>query len=103
MEAVNTLRVSSAVARERLKKREAEMVKQGLLVAPTQSSGAGAPNTPPSRAGTPGKGQVVSVEEEDLRVRLDAMGAHIGANLAERFICSQPCSSLFFIKFDSLL
>lgn len=102
MEAVNTLRVSSAVARERLKKKEAEMVKEGLLIAPTPSSAVTvAPNTPPSRANTPGKGQVVSVEEEDLRVRLDAMGAHVGANLAERLILDRPrfSDTLDVIKF----
>ncbi|GJJ13810.1 hypothetical protein Clacol_008067 [Clathrus columnatus] len=84
IEAVNTLRASSAAARERIKTREEEMIREGLLVISASGSSAGGPNTP-ILPNTPGK-HTISAEEEDLRVRLDAMGAHVGANIAERLL-----------------
>ena len=92
IELVNTLRVSSAVATKRAKDRENEMIKAGLIPAVAQPS---APPqnvlSPPSKEGLGiGHGRGAAIEkvdeaEEALRARLESMGMHVGANLAERY------------------
>lgn len=60
------------------------MIKEGLLVATASTSDVRGLSTPP-----PGKGHTssaLSVEEDDLRSRLETMGTHIGANLTERYV-----------------
>ncbi|KAI0697168.1 transport protein particle component [Cytidiella melzeri] len=89
IEMVNTLRASSAVAVTRTKKIEQEMTEAGLLFPPQQ----GPPAVPSKRdsmastssktAGADGK-TVVDDEEEALRLRLESIGMHVGANIAER-------------------
>lgn len=83
IEAVNALRASSAVAVARTKKVEQEMIEAGLLVQP--------PVPPPvpakrdSAASTSSKPEgKVNEEEEAVRVRLEAIGMQVGANIAER-------------------
>ncbi|PSR82968.1 hypothetical protein PHLCEN_2v5938 [Hermanssonia centrifuga] len=84
IELVNTLRTSSAVAIARNKKIEQEMIDSGLLQPP--------PAVPPvvpakrdSFASTSSKTDGKSDEEEEgLRLRLEAIGVHVGSNIAER-------------------
>lgn len=102
IELMHTLRRSSQVARERLKKREEEMLANGLL--PPNPPGAGSASTSGlSSTGLGGSGSrtslgnasaggsatakvLVNEEEEAVRVRLESLGAHVGANLAERCV-----------------
>lgn len=88
IEMVNALRVSSAVATARAKKIEREMMDSGLLPAPPpgppalkkggmrQSTSTSASHT--SAGGNDG--------EEELRTRLESIGMHVGANIAERYL-----------------
>jgi hypothetical protein len=100
IELVHTLRRSSQVARERARKREEEMMLNGLLP-PVSASGTAASATNTSglasagarvSMGSPGGTMAagakapVSEEEEAIRSRLDALGVHVGANLAERCV-----------------
>ncbi|KAF8627098.1 hypothetical protein AX15_004548 [Amanita polypyramis BW_CC] len=102
IEMVNTLRDSSAVAIARTKRIEREMVDAGLLPPP--------PPAPPakeiardsgtslsSKTGT--KNQPVDEEEEALRLRLEGIGMHVGANFTER-LCRDK--SLFTEVLDAI-
>jgi trafficking protein particle complex subunit 6 len=93
IEMVNTLRASSAVAVARAKKIEQEMIEAGLLSQP-QSSLPAVPSKRDSAASTSSKAAApegkVDEEEEALRLRLESIGTHVGANVAER-------SSVFYI------
>ena len=80
IEAVQTLRHSSAVADSRVQKIEDEMIEAGLI-----------PPTPPPQVKAKKDAQLDSVtsassdeEEEGLRARLEAIGLHVGANITER-------------------
>ncbi|KAH9850611.1 transport protein particle component [Lenzites betulinus] len=89
IEMVNTLRASSAVATNRAKKVEQDMVDAGLMPPPApvppalkkdkvrDSVGSNASRSSLSKDGQEG-------EEEELRARLEAIGMHVGANMAER-------------------
>ncbi|KAI0761626.1 transport protein particle component [Trametes elegans] len=84
IEMVNTLRASTAVATARAKKVEQEMINAGLMPAP-------APVPPPLKKDKmrDSLGSNASVgpeggDEEELRARLEAIGMHVGANMAER-------------------
>ncbi|KAG5337571.1 hypothetical protein C0989_009333, partial [Termitomyces sp. Mn162] len=89
IELVNTLRESSAVATARQKKVEKEMIEAGLIPPPAQV----APAVPKKETGRDsltslnsksGKTVPVVDEEEDaVRVRLEAIGIHVGANFTE--------------------
>ncbi len=91
IEMVNTLRASSAVATARAKKVEQEMIDAGLMPTPApalpalkkdkirESMGSNASRSSISKDGQEG-------EEEELRARLEAIGMHVGANMAERFV-----------------
>lgn len=94
IELVNTLRASSAVATARSKKIEQEMIEAGLIPPPS----AAPPSLPlkkenardsltglGSQSGSvSGKTVVMDEEEEAVRVRLEAIGLHVGANFTER-------------------
>ncbi len=83
IEAVQTLRHSSAVAEARTKKVENEMVEAGLI-----------PPPPPPQAKAKKDAQRDSIgagfsapsddEDEGLRARLEAIGLHVGTNITER-------------------
>lgn len=93
IELVNTLRESSAVASARAKNVEKEMIDAGLIPPP-----AAAPPVPPVKEnprdsttslnsrGTTGKTSAVDEEEEGIRMRLEAIGLHVGANFTERYV-----------------
>lgn len=66
IEMVNTLRISSTVATTRAKKLEQEMLQAGLIP----------PATAPLR----------SEDEEAVRVRLESIGMHVGANITEKYL-----------------
>ncbi len=83
IEAVQTLRHSSAVAEARAKKVENEMIEAGLI-----------PASPPPQVKARkdalresiGAGSPASSDDEDegLRARLEAIGLHVGENITER-------------------
>ncbi|KAG5728802.1 Trafficking protein particle complex subunit 6B [Termitomyces sp. T112] len=107
IELVNTLRESSAVATARQKKVEKEMIEAGLIPPPAQV----APAVPKKETGRDsltslnsksGKTVPVVDEEEDaVRVRLEAIGIHVGANFTERLCRDRPlfAETLDAIKF----
>ena len=116
IEMVHTLRTSSSVATERTKAVEKEMIEAGLL--PPVRPGKVTPSGSVSGTQTPTKGLKkelresgstgslvlktgVSVaddpEDEALRIRLEAIGVHVGGNIAER------CILLFFTVFCALV
>ncbi|KZT68861.1 TRAPP complex subunit trs33 [Daedalea quercina L-15889] len=88
IEMVSTLRTSSAVAAARAKKLEQDMIEAGIMPPPT--------HVPPTLKDTQ-RDSVASIaskasggkpaldeEEEGVRSRLEAIGMHVGANVAER-------------------
>ncbi|KAI0727573.1 NO signaling/Golgi transport ligand-binding domain-containing protein [Fomitopsis betulina] len=74
IEMVSALRASSAVAAARAKKLEQDMIEAGLVPAPLTTS---------SKV-SGGKAAALDEEEEAVRSRLEAIGMHVGANVAER-------------------
>lgn len=96
IEVVNALRASSAVASARAKKIEHEMVDAGLIPAQTptppsltirESSSGSASGGRDSLGSTGSKnGSARDDEDEGLRVRLESIGVHVGANFAERYV-----------------
>ncbi|KAF5376870.1 hypothetical protein D9615_007261 [Tricholomella constricta] len=108
IELVNTLRESSAVATARSKKVEQEMVEAGLIPPPVAVSSAPPAKkesardsvTSPNSRNT-AKAAVLDEEEEAVRVRLEAIGLHVGANFTERLCRDRPMFSetLDAIKF----
>lgn len=91
IEAVNTIRASSLVASTRAKKVEKEMIDAGLLP-PPPAPGATAKDLnrvkeSGSASGITNAGKA-DEEEEGLRVRLEAIGIHVGSNFTERFVPS---------------
>ncbi|KAG5643048.1 hypothetical protein DXG03_001626 [Asterophora parasitica] len=110
IELVNTLRESSAVATARTKKIEQEMVEAGLIPAPAASAPAPPAKKENARDSTTslnssskgtGKPPVLDEEEEAVRVRLEAIGLHVGANFTERLCRDRPlfAETLDAIKF----
>lgn len=85
IEVVNTLRASSAVAVAKTKKIEQEMIEAGLLQPPPPTPPA-VPSKRDSVASTSSSkpDAKVSEEEEGVRLRLEAIGMHVGANVAEQ-------------------
>lgn len=71
IEAVNTLKESTAVAARRQKQLEDDMVKANALQSPTARDSM----------------QINKESGEDavLRTRLETLGAHVGANIVERY------------------
>ncbi|KAF8060771.1 TRAPP complex subunit trs33 [Lyophyllum atratum] len=108
IELVEALRASSAVATARSKKIEQEMAEAGLLPPPAPA----APSLPAKKESArdsvtslnsrnTGKAAVLDEEEEAVRVRLEAIGLHVGANFTERLCRDRPLFSetLDAIKF----
>jgi hypothetical protein len=116
IEVVAALRASSAVAMERTRKLEAEINRAGILPPvpakdATSTSMASARDSTLSLSsvkgsGTPKPGAVpLDEEEEAVRVRLEAIGVHVGANFTERLcrdrsIFSETLDSIKFICKD---
>ncbi|KAI0735763.1 transport protein particle component [Earliella scabrosa] len=88
IEMVNTLRASSAVATARAKKVEQEMIDAGLMPPPTAVPPALKKSQLRESVGSDGSRASISKdgkdEDEELRARLEAIGMHVGANMAER-------------------
>jgi hypothetical protein len=82
IEAVNALRVSSAVASARASKIERDMVEAGLV--PPPPTPAKQQNPRDSASSTSGKISGPADEDEGVRSRLEAIGIHVGGNFAER-------------------
>lgn len=92
IEAVNALRTSSAIAAARAQKIEQEMIEAGLLPAPapvlpalnvSNVSQRDSVTSNLSQASSTKKG-APDDDEEATRIRLENIGMHVGANLAER-------------------
>jgi trafficking protein particle complex subunit 6 len=85
-ELVPAIRASAAVAVARTRAVEKEMVDAGLLPAPLPSSAQGASNrdSVASTGSRPDAKGPVDEDEEAVRLRLESIGVHIGANVAER-------------------
>lgn len=86
IELVNTVRASSAVAVARMKKVEQEMIEAGLMPAQPAAGTAAASNRDSlmSNSSKPDGRSLTDEEEEAVRLRLDSIGMHVGANIAER-------------------
>lgn len=110
IEAVNTLRASSAVAAARAKKVEQEMIDAGLIPAPavmppsltiresTSGSVSGSRDSvgsTGSRSGT-AKGDD---DDEGVRARLESIGVHVGANFTERYVYRYSTRFVLYLSF----
>jgi hypothetical protein len=82
IEMVNTLRTSSAVATARAQTVEQEMIDAGLLPPPPPPSSLKHQNR--DSVGSLSLRSTKEDEEEPLRMRLESIGMHVGANIAER-------------------
>jgi hypothetical protein len=91
IEAVQTLRHSSAVAEARAKKVENEMVEAGLIPPPPPPQTKAKKDAQRDSAVT-GSSAPSDDEDEGLRARLEAIGLHVGANITER------CGDLIFLQ-----
>ena len=93
IEMVETLRASSAHAQARARKVEQEMIDAGLLPVPLptpvlRKERGGSTTSLASKTTTK-----LDDEEEGLRLRLEAIGMHVGANITERYalpLCPFP-------------
>lgn len=96
IETVSALRVSATVSAVRAKKIEQEMAETGLLPPPPVSKSHEQRDSIGST--TARSSSYVDEEDEGLRSRLEAMGLHVGANLAERLelsTVSRRCKPIF--------
>lgn len=92
IEIINTLHTSSAVAAARAKQLEQEMTEAGLIPAPAHSLPPlnivkdSARDSLASSISQASSSKKASAEDDDeaTRVRLESIGMHVGANLAER-------------------
>lgn len=91
IEAVQTLRHSSAVAEARAKKVENEMVEAGLIPPPPPLQTKAKKDAQRDSIGI-GSSAPSDDEDEGLRARLEAIGLHVGANITER------CGDLIFLQ-----
>ncbi|CUA71396.1 Trafficking protein particle complex subunit 6B [Mus musculus] [Rhizoctonia solani] len=95
---VRTLRDSASVARKRETELEEEMIENGLLErkAPVVASSKG-----DSISSIPTAKGALDENEEALRVRLESIGMHVGANLVERISRDRPrfTDTLDIVKF----
>lgn len=94
IEMVSALRASSAVAAARAKKLEHDMIEAGLVPAPSHVPPTLKDTHRDSVGSTTSKASGGKValddEEEAVRSRLEAIGMHVGANVAERYV-SKSC------------
>ncbi|CAE6373193.1 unnamed protein product [Rhizoctonia solani] len=81
IEMVRTLRDSASVARKRETELEEEMIENGLL---ERKASVAAPPKGDSVSSIPTAKDTLDENEEALRVRLESIGMHVGANLAEK-------------------
>ena len=98
IEMVATLRESAAVATARSKKIEQEMMDAGLIPPPVpvptalkkdgsaKDSARDSVTSLVSRTGSAAGKGTLDEEEEPVRQRLEAIGMHVGANMAERSV-----------------
>ena len=84
IEAVQTLRHSSAVADARAKKIEDEMIEAGLIPPPQPPQIKAKKDAQRDSIGA-GSSAPTEDEDEGLRARLEAIGLHVGANITERY------------------
>ena len=103
IELVQTIRQSSAVATARQRKTEQEMIQAGFVPpssAAQMSSKKDAPglsdDSPNVARGSNGKTKE-SEEDESVRVRLEAIGVHVGASFTERYVRSPWCLQYLFL------
>ncbi|KAI0033699.1 transport protein particle component [Vararia minispora EC-137] len=103
IECVEVLRNSARVATARAKKIEDEMIDAGLIPPPPPPAAhLKKGNLRDSVASSSGADKtLLDEEEEDLRVRLEAIGLHVGMNVTERLCHDRPLFSdtLDTIKF----
>ncbi|KDR68823.1 hypothetical protein GALMADRAFT_78072 [Galerina marginata CBS 339.88] len=108
IEMVATLRESAAVATARSKKIEQEMMEAGLVPAPIpvpsslkKESARDSVTSLVSRTGSAAGKGTLDEDEEPVRLRLEAIGMHVGANFSERLCRDRPMFSetLDAIKF----
>ncbi|KAN0138543.1 transport protein particle component [Lactarius tabidus] len=83
IEAVQTLRHSSAVADSRAQKIEDEMIEAGLIPPPPPPQVRAKKDAQRDSVGT-GISATSDDDEEGLRARLEAIGLHVGSNITER-------------------
>lgn len=88
IEMVNTLRVSSAYAQARARKVEKEMVDAGLLPTPLPTPAIRKDHRGSTTSLTSTATTKTEDEEEGLKLRLEAIGMHVGANITERYVLS---------------
>ncbi|KAF8499042.1 NO signaling/Golgi transport ligand-binding domain-containing protein [Russula emetica] len=100
IEAVQTLRHSSAVAEARAKKVENEMVEAGLIPPPPPPQVKAKKDAQRDSIAT-GSSAPSDDEDEGLRARLEAIGLHVGANITERLCHGRAgfADTLDIIKF----
>lgn len=86
IEMVSTLRASSAHAQARARKVEQEMVDAGLLPIPLPTPGIRKDHRGSATSLASRVTMKVEDEEEGLKLRLEAIGMHVGANITERYV-----------------
>lgn len=86
IEMVNTLQTSSAYAQARARKVEQEMIDAGLLPAPLPTPVIRKEHKDSTTSLTSKATTKVDDEEEGLRLRLESIGMHVGANITERYV-----------------
>jgi hypothetical protein len=94
IEMVATLRESAAVATARSKKIEKEMMDAGLIPPPIavplgskkDNSARDSVASLVSKTGSASGKGTLDDGEEPVRLRLEAIGMHVGANFSERFV-----------------
>jgi trafficking protein particle complex subunit 6 len=90
IELTNTLKHSAAVANKRLKEREAELIKAGLLAPPLPRKDHpgvrdSMNSTTSSTSNRNNNAKPLDEAEEAVRFRLENIGMAVGGNLAERY------------------
>lgn len=88
IEMVNTLRASSSCAQARARKIEQEMINTGLLPTPLPTPGIRKENRDSTTSLALKATTKTEDEEEGLKLRLEAIGIHVGANITERYVLS---------------
>jgi hypothetical protein len=88
IEMINTLRISSTHAQARARKVEREMIDAGLLPPPPHTLAIRKDHRDSTTSLTFKAAAKVEDEEEGLRLRLEAIGMHVGANITERYVRS---------------
>ncbi|CCL98938.1 uncharacterized protein FIBRA_00945 [Fibroporia radiculosa] len=90
IEAVHALRASSVVAAARANKVERDMIEAGLIPPPPTAKDTQRESVTSNGPGTSVAKTTADEEEEAVRVRLEAIGMHVGANITERLSHDRP-------------